>query len=127
MRLFTVVAVSCLSSVLQSAFCHGEGLRLLPLRFFGGGAVVKELRASSRNSEVLNRKRWFPDSDVNKHKKRSPGIGSCNAEDWWVLSLPKVYLSYVTFIIVAHLVVIAVEDFTTASLFLHFLYLDLFA
>jgi hypothetical protein len=64
---------------------------------------------------VLNQKRWFPDPDVNKHKKCGPGIGSCDAGDWWVLSLSKLYRGHVTSIVVVHLAVIAVEGFTTAQ------------
>jgi hypothetical protein len=82
MRLSTVAFVASLLSVLPLAFGHDEDGRLPPLRFIGGKAAVKELRAASKNSEVLNQKRWFSDPDVNKHKKCGPGIGSCDAGDW---------------------------------------------
>jgi hypothetical protein len=85
MQLFTVVVVSFLASVLPVAFGHDESGRLPPLRFFGGEAAVKELRAASRNSQAPNQKRWFSDPDINKHKKCGPGIGSCGDGDWWVL------------------------------------------
>jgi hypothetical protein len=114
MQLFTAVFVLSLSSAFPLAFGHSGSVRLPPLRFFGGEAVVKELRAAGRNREVINQKRWFPDPDVNKHKQCGPGIGSCDAGDWWVLSLSIVYHGYVTFIVVAHPAVIAVEGFTTA-------------
>jgi hypothetical protein len=114
MQLFTAVFALYSSSILPLALGHSGSVRLPPLRFFGGEAVVKELRAADRNSKVLNQKRWFPDPDVNKHKQCGPGIGSCDTGDWWVLSPSVSYHRYVTFIAVAHLAVIAVEGFTTA-------------
>jgi hypothetical protein len=114
MQFFTAVFALAFSSVFQLAFGHSGGARLPPLRFLGGEAVVKELRAAGRDSGILNQKRWFPDLDVNKHKQCGPGIGSCDTGDWWVLLPSIVYHGYVTFIVVAHLAVIAVEGFTTA-------------
>lgn len=75
MQLFLSIAVAIILCTLPCTLYHHREDAPPRLRFFGGRAAVKELRALE-SVEMIDR-RWFSNRDMNKHKKCGPGVGSC--------------------------------------------------
>jgi hypothetical protein len=115
MRLSTPSSFVAVLLILPTSLCHVLDDRLPPLRFFGGRKAVEGLRIYQRNAPVSIDKRWFSDPDVNHHKKCGPGIGSCDAGDWWVQFLSHNKLFSNVFTIVAPQAGIADEGFISAQ------------
>lgn len=81
MQLLTLASLVALWSTVPTALCHTEGGGLPALRFFGGEAAIKDLRARSEAKGLIE-KRLFSDPDVSKGKKCGPGVGYCDDGDW---------------------------------------------